>query len=84
MQFANGHGSNIGVVLHDQVFPCTPTPRYAVQKMANRDDLKVLIDQLPDERLDIVRRMLDYHVNPHPQSPKSNACNNVAWPISNR
>jgi hypothetical protein len=36
--------------------------------MASRDELKVLIDQLPEPRLEMVRQMLEHHV--HPPAPR--------------
>jgi hypothetical protein len=36
--------------------------------MATRDDLKALIDQVPDSRLEMIQRMLDHHI--HPPAPK--------------
>lgn len=41
--------------------------RYPVRVMASRDDLKALIDQLPEPRLEMVRQMLERHVHPPPR-----------------
>jgi len=38
--------------------------RYDVFIMANRDQLKTLIDQLPESSLEIVQRMLEHHIQP--------------------
>jgi hypothetical protein len=38
--------------------------------VANRDELKALIDQLPEARLEIVRTMLGHHVHPHQPRPE--------------
>jgi hypothetical protein len=37
--------------------------------VTTRDELKALIDQLPDDRLESVRRLLDHNVNPRPPRP---------------
>lgn len=34
--------------------------------MASRHELKALIDKLPESRLDIVRTLLNHHINPMP------------------
>jgi hypothetical protein len=44
--------------------------RYPVPVMASRDDLKALIDQLPEPRLEMVRQMLEHHVHPPPPRPE--------------
>jgi hypothetical protein len=38
--------------------------------MASRDDLKALIDQLPEPRLEMVRQMLERRVHPPPPRPE--------------
>lgn len=38
--------------------------------MASRDELKALIDQVPEPGLEAVRRMLEHHVNPPPPRPE--------------
>lgn len=38
--------------------------------MATRDDLKALIDQLPDSRLEGVRNILEHNVHPPPPRPE--------------
>jgi hypothetical protein len=38
--------------------------------MVTRDELKALIDQLPEPRLEMVRQMLDHHVHPQPPRPE--------------
>jgi muconolactone delta-isomerase len=38
--------------------------------MSSRDNLKALIDQLPETRLEAVRRMLEHHINPLAQHPQ--------------
>jgi hypothetical protein len=38
--------------------------------MVSRDDLKALIDLLPESRLEMVRTMLDHNVNPPPPKPE--------------
>jgi hypothetical protein len=38
--------------------------------MATREELKALIDQLPESRLELVRTMLDHHVHPPPPRPE--------------
>jgi hypothetical protein len=42
--------------------------RYPLSTVATRDELKALIDQLPEPRLEIVRNMLEHHV--HPPQPR--------------
>jgi hypothetical protein len=42
---------------------------YPLSTVATRDELKALIDQLPELRLEIVRNMLEHHV--HPPQPRS-------------
>ncbi len=37
--------------------------------MASRDELKALIDQVPEPRLELVRMMLEHHVHPPPHIP---------------
>ena len=37
--------------------------------MATRDELKSLIDQLPESRLEMVREMLNHQINPPPPNP---------------
>jgi hypothetical protein len=44
--------------------------RYPIPVMASRDDLKALIDQLPEPRLEMVRQMLEHHVHPPPPRPE--------------
>jgi hypothetical protein len=44
--------------------------RYPVPVMASREDLKALIDQLPEPRLEMVRQMLEHHVHPPPPRPE--------------
>jgi hypothetical protein len=41
---------------------------YPLSIVATRDELKALIDQLPEPRLEIVRNMLEHHV--HPPQPR--------------
>lgn len=43
-------------------------PGYPLSTVATRDELKALIDQLPEPRLEIVRNMLEHHV--HPPQPR--------------
>ena len=38
--------------------------------MVTRDELKALIDQLPEPRLEIVRNMLEHHVHPPQPQPE--------------
>jgi hypothetical protein len=38
--------------------------------MATRDDLKALIDQLPESRLEPVATMLEHHIHPRPPAPE--------------
>lgn len=38
--------------------------------MASREELKVLIDQLPEARLESVRMMLEHQVHPRPPRPE--------------
>jgi hypothetical protein len=38
--------------------------------MASREELKALIDQLPESRLEPVRNMLEHHVHPPPPRPE--------------
>ena len=38
--------------------------------MATREELKVLIDQLPEPRLEAVRKMLEHHVHPPLSRPE--------------
>lgn len=38
--------------------------------MSPRDDLKALIDQLPETWLEAARRMLEHHINPPTQHPQ--------------
>jgi hypothetical protein len=38
--------------------------------MVSRDDLKALIDLLPESRLEMVRTMLDHNVHPPPPKPE--------------
>lgn len=38
--------------------------------MATREELKALIDQLPEPRLEAVRKMLEHHVHPPPPRPE--------------
>ena len=37
--------------------------------MASREELKALIDQLPESGLELVRLMLEHHVHPPPPNP---------------
>jgi len=43
---------------------------YPFSTMATREELKVLIDQLPEPRLEAVRKMLEHHVHPPPSRPE--------------
>ena len=47
-----------------------PSLSYAVPIMASRDELKSLIDQVPETRLEMVHRMLNLHINPPPPHPE--------------
>jgi hypothetical protein len=38
--------------------------------MASRDELKSLIDRMPEERLESVRSILEFNINPPPPNPK--------------
>jgi hypothetical protein len=38
--------------------------------MISRDDLKALVDQLPESSLEMVRTMLEHNVNPPPPRPE--------------
>ena len=38
--------------------------------MTSRDDLKALIDQLPEPQVERVQRMLEYHIHPPPARPE--------------
>jgi hypothetical protein len=44
--------------------------RYPVPVMASRDDLKALIDQLPEPEIEMVRQMLEHHIHPPPPRPE--------------
>lgn len=39
---------------------------YAAAAMQTRDELKTLIDQLPESSLEVVRSTINYHLNPPP------------------
>ena len=41
--------------------------------MATRDELKALIDQLQESRLELVRVMLEHHVHPPQPKPRDRA-----------
>ena len=43
---------------------------YAVRIMATRDELKSVIDQLPESCLEMVHMMLNHHINPPPPIPE--------------
>lgn len=43
---------------------------YAVRTMASRDELKFLIDQLPETRLEMAHRLLNHQINPPAPNPK--------------
>ena len=38
--------------------------------MISRDELKLLIDRVPEDRVDAVRDMLDFHINPPQPDPE--------------
>ena len=44
--------------------------RYAAPVMAFRNELKALIDQVPESRLESVRMMLEQHINPPKPHPR--------------
>jgi hypothetical protein len=43
---------------------------YPFSTMATRDELKALIDQLPEPQLETVRNMLEHQVHPPPPRPE--------------
>jgi hypothetical protein len=48
---------------------CAIMPIIMENPMATRDELKSLIDQLPESRLEMVREMLNHQINPPPPNP---------------
>ena len=50
------------------VGPLAIRPDYHVCTMVSRNDLKVLIEQLPESSLDRIRQILEYHLHP-PETP---------------
>lgn len=54
---------------HNGLYP-TPQTGYAFSTMATREELKALIDHLPEPRLEAVRKMLEHNIHPPPLRPE--------------
>lgn len=57
-------------LLQDNVLYRARIWRYAAPIMVSRDKLKALIDQLPEPSLEIIRQILEHHINPPLPHPK--------------
>jgi hypothetical protein len=58
------------ITMADPLVPCTThRGRASISTMATRDELKALIDLLPEPRLEIVRNMLARHLHPPQRRP---------------
>ena len=55
---------------HCNVLYRAPKTGYPFSIMVTRDELKALIDQLPESRLETVRNMLEHNVHPPPPRPE--------------
>lgn len=55
---------------HCNVLYSAPKAGYPFSIMATRDELKALIDQLPESRLETVRNILEHNVHPPPPRPE--------------
>ena len=53
-----------------RISPLEHNISYAVPIMDSRDELKALIDQLPEASLEMVHMMLNHHINPPPLIPE--------------
>jgi hypothetical protein len=57
---------------------------YSLSIVATRDELKALIDQLPEARFEIVRNMLEHHIHPPQPRPEVEQMQRRSWEYKER